>query len=121
MVLPAKSLNELGLKRKKCKICDKFFWTLDTKREICAEHDNYSFINNPIGKKLSYYEVWLDFSKFLEKRGYVPIKRYPVVARWRDDIDFVIASIADFQPWVTKGYIEPPDKKINSTTSLLKI
>ncbi|HID47189.1 MAG TPA: hypothetical protein EYP47_00545 [Methanococcaceae archaeon] len=32
------------------------------------------------------------------------IKRYPVTARrWRDEILLTIASIAVFQPWVTKG------------------
>ncbi|MEM2192646.1 MAG: alanine--tRNA ligase-related protein, partial [Candidatus Hadarchaeales archaeon] len=30
------------------------------------------------------------------------------VARWRDDIFLTIASIADFQPWVTSGLVPPP-------------
>ncbi len=109
---PVKTLQELGFVRKKCKICGRYFWTLDEKREICDDHKPYGFIKNPVGKKLSYIEVWKDFSKFLEKRGYVPIKRYPVVARWRDDLDFVIASIVDFQPYVVKGEVEPPAKKL---------
>ncbi|MBS3147207.1 alanine--tRNA ligase [Candidatus Woesearchaeota archaeon] len=43
-----------------------------------------------------------------KRLGYTPIKRYPVVARWRDDTDFVQASIYDFQPYVVSGEIKPP-------------
>jgi alanyl-tRNA synthetase len=109
---PKRSLESLGLFRKECKICHRYFWTFDKNREICGDHENYGFINNPVGKKLKYREVWESFSKYLNKRGYAIINRYPVVARWRDDIDFVIASIADFQPWVVEGYTEPPSKKL---------
>ncbi|MFP3256969.1 MAG: alanine--tRNA ligase-related protein [Candidatus Nanopusillus acidilobi] len=109
---PKRSLESLGLFRKKCKICGRYFWTSDKNREICGDHENYGFINNPVGKKLEYKEVWENFSKYLNKKGYAIINRYPVVARWRDDIDFVIASIADFQPWVVEGYTEPPSKKL---------
>ncbi|MDT7890653.1 MAG: alanine--tRNA ligase-related protein [Candidatus Nanopusillus sp.] len=109
---PKRALESLGLIRKKCRICGKYFWTYDKNREVCGDHENYGFINNPVGKKLSYREVWENFSKYLNKRGYAIINRYPVVARWRDDIDFVIASIADFQPWVVEGYTEPPSKKL---------
>jgi len=109
---PKKALESLDLTRKKCGICGKYFWTSDKNREVCGDHENYGFINNPVGKKLSYREVWENFSKYLNKRDYATINRYPVVARWRDDIDFVIASIADFQPWVVEGYAEPPSKKL---------
>ncbi len=109
---PDEKLKELGYRRKKCKICGRAFWSLDD-REICDDHDVYRFIGEKVAKKeLNYSEVWEDFSKFLENKGYLPIKRYPVVARWRDDLEFVIASIADFQPWVTKGIIDPPSKKL---------
>jgi len=109
---PKKSLESLGLFRKKCKICGRYFWNFDKNRDICGDHENYGFINNHVGKKLKYREVWESFSKYLNRRGYAIINRYPVVARWRDDIDFVIASIADFQPWVVEGYTEPPSKKL---------
>lgn len=36
------------------------------------------------------------------------IKRYPVVARWRDDVDFVQAGIYCFQPYCVTGELEPP-------------
>jgi alanyl-tRNA synthetase len=48
------------------------------------------------------------FLNFFKRRGHEILKRYPVVARWRDDIFLTIASIADFQPWVTSGQVPPP-------------
>jgi len=44
----------------------------------------------------------------MKKLGYTEIKRYPVVARWRDDQYWVGASIYDFQPHVVSGAVEPP-------------
>jgi alanyl-tRNA synthetase len=48
------------------------------------------------------------FLSFFEKNGHKRIKPYPVVARWRDDVFLVGASIYDFQPYVTEGLIPPP-------------
>ncbi len=109
---PVEAIQELGYVKKKCKICGRTFWTLDPDREVCGDHEPYGFIGKGVGEKLSYPEVWKSFSKFFERRGYLPIKRYPVVARWRDDLEFVIASIADFQPWVVEGIVDPPSKKL---------
>ena len=36
------------------------------------------------------------------------IKRYPVVARWRTDVDYVAAGIYCFQPYCVTGELEPP-------------
>jgi alanyl-tRNA synthetase len=36
------------------------------------------------------------------------IKRYPVVARWRADVDYVAAGIYCFQPYCVTGELEPP-------------
>ncbi|HLD97615.1 MAG TPA: alanine--tRNA ligase, partial [Candidatus Nanoarchaeia archaeon] len=58
--------------------------------------------------KLGYIEVWQEFSRHFSKLGYTPIRRYPVAARWRDDTDFVQASIYDFQPYVVSGEVDPP-------------
>ena len=34
-----------GFERKKCKLCGKYFWTLDKSRELCGdpEHEPYTF------------------------------------------------------------------------------
>ncbi len=37
-----------------------------------------------------------------------PIARYPVVARWRADVDYVAAGIFCFQPYCVTGELEPP-------------
>jgi alanyl-tRNA synthetase len=72
----------------------------------CAE---YSFIGNPlIKKKLNVDSMRSLFISFFEKRGHKKIERYPVVARWRNDVFLVNASIYDFQPHVTSGLVEPP-------------
>ncbi len=105
-------LKQEGFIRKKCKKCGTYFWTTNPDQEVCGDPScsgGYRFINDsPARNKLSYVEVWKRFSKFFEKRGYTPIKPYPVVARWRDDTDFVQASIYDFQPWVVSGEVDPP-------------
>jgi len=108
---PVKSLQDLGYKRRRCKICGRYFWSKKD-RDYCADHEPYSFIGKDISEKKSYPEIWEDIKDHFSSKGYLPIKRYPVVARWRDDLDFVIASIIVFQPWVTEGIIEPPSKKI---------
>ena len=48
------------------------------------------------------------FLGFFEQRGHTRLRRYPVVARWRNDVFFTQASIYDFQPWVTSGELPPP-------------
>ncbi|MCX8170178.1 MAG: alanine--tRNA ligase-related protein, partial [Candidatus Methanomethyliaceae archaeon] len=102
---------ENGFVRKECKICKRHFWTINPDREICGESpcSPYTFINDPPTKRS--YHIWEmreAFLSFFEKRGHTRIKRYPVVARWRDDIFFTIASIACFQPHVTSGEVPPP-------------
>jgi alanyl-tRNA synthetase len=49
-----------------------------------------------------------EYLKYFEKNGHKILNRYPVIARWRDDIYLTIASIADFQPHVTSGLVPPP-------------
>jgi len=104
-------LKAEGFSRKKCEKCGTFFWSTSNE-EICGNPScsgGYGFIGNtPAKKQLDYIGVWNEFSKLFKKFGYTPIKRYPVAARWRDDTDFVQASIYDFQPYVVSGEVEPP-------------
>ncbi len=100
-----------GFEQKRCSNCSRIFWTLDPNRSTCGDTpcDEYTFIGNPpTRRKYSLHQVNRAFLKFFEKQGHQVIKRYPVVARWRDDIFLTIASIADFQPWVTSGQVPPP-------------
>lgn len=108
---PVKSLMELGFKRGRCSKCGTYFWSQE-KRDVCGDAacvGGFSFIgNSPAKRKLLYTQVWDDFTKIHKKLGYTPISRYPVVARWRDDVYWVNAGIYDFQPYVVSGEVKPP-------------
>jgi alanyl-tRNA synthetase len=88
-----------GFERRICPNCGKGFWSIE-EREHCPDPEcgeEYGFIDNPIAKKLSYVEVWKKMEEFFVKNGHASIPRYPVLARWRNDIYYNIASIVDFQ------------------------
>jgi len=100
-----------GFERKKCSECGRIFWTLDPTRTTCGDTPcvEYGFIGDPpTRRRLTLPEMEKRFLRFFERRGHKVIKRYPVVARWRNDIFLTIASIANFQPWVTEGLVPPP-------------
>jgi alanyl-tRNA synthetase len=100
-----------GYRRKTCVHCGKIFWTIDPKRNTCGEIpcDPYSFIGNPpTSKKYSLQQMREEFLSFFEALDHKRVKRYPIVARWREDVYLVNASIYDFQPHVTSGKVPPP-------------
>ena len=95
-----KLFEEQGFVRKSCSKCGRFFWTLDSGRDMCPEDadDTYSFIGDPpTTKRFDYTEAWKQVEEFFVKNGHTSVSRYPVVCRWRDDLYFTIASIVDFQ------------------------
>ncbi len=99
-----------GFVRKQCKLCGRYFWTLDPGREVCGdpEHSGYTFVGSPVGKRRTYTATWVALAEFYARNGHTILPRYPVVARWRDDLYFTIASIAVFQPYVVRGEVDPP-------------
>jgi len=102
--------KENGYSRYKCKKCGAYFWSREP-RDTCGEAPcgEYEFLKEPVFKReYSVEEMRSAFINFFKKRGHTPIKRYPVVARWRDDVFLVNASIYDFQPHVTSGLAPPP-------------
>lgn len=102
--------KERDFRRKICKRCGSAFWTLRDD-EVCGDVPcvEYTFINNPVmNKEYNLQSMREKFLSFYEKRGHKRIKRYPVIARWRDDVLLVNASIYDFQPLVTSGQVPPP-------------
>ncbi len=113
-----------GFLRKKCEKCGKFFWTRDGARGTCGDPpcDPYTFIGSPIFKREhSLDEMREHYLSFFEGRGHTRIKRYPVVARWRDDIYLTIASIADFQPFVTSGQVPPPANPLTISQPCIRL
>lgn len=108
---PVKTLSELGFERKQCKKCGTFFWSA-VSSDVCGDpgcSGGFRFIgNSPAKSQLTYIDVWKKFSKTFKEFGYTPIGRYPVVSRWNPTMDFTIASIAAFQPYVVSGEVKPP-------------
>lgn len=103
--------SDNGFVRKKCTICQTYFWTLQPNLENCGDApcQPYSFLCNPPTKQtFTLSEMRESFLSFFEKNNHHRITPYPVIARWRDDLFVTIASIADFQPYVTEGVIPPP-------------
>ena len=95
-----KLFEEQGFVRKSCSKCGRFFWTLDSERNLCPDdgEDTYSFIGDPpSSKRFDYTQSWREVESFFVKNGHTSVSRYPVVCRWRDDLYFTIASIVDFQ------------------------
>jgi alanyl-tRNA synthetase len=105
-----KSLVERGFERRKCKSCDRAFWSIE-EREQCGDSSciGYQFIGStPVKKKLGYIDTWKAIEKYFTKNDHGYVKPYPTVARWRDDLYFTIASINDFQPYVVNGELDAP-------------
>ena len=97
--------------RKRCQICGSYFWTQDHGSVNCGDApcQDYTFIGkSPVNKSYSVAEIRRKFLKFFERNGHAIIEPYPVIARWRDDVFLVGASIFDFQPYVTDGILPPP-------------
>ena len=97
--------------RKQCECCKSYFWTQRPDERYCGDSPcvEYSFINKPPAKRpYSVHDMRELFLSFFEKNGHTRIRPYPIVARWRDDVFLVGASIYDFQPYVTEGMIPPP-------------
>ena len=103
--------KERGLDRKLCPHCGLHYWSVDPDSENCGDAPcvDYTFINNsPVKRKYTMSEMREKFLSFFEKHDHTRISPYPVVARWRNDLMVTIASIIDFQPYVTEGILPPP-------------
>ena len=103
--------QEEGYVRKLCPSCGNHYWTLDPDAESCGDAPcmDFTFIgNSPVNRPYTVAEMREKFLSFFEDRDHLRVSPYPVVARWRDDLMITIASIIDFQPYVTEGIIPPP-------------
>jgi alanyl-tRNA synthetase len=112
-----------GLTRRICKSCGSAFWTRDSSREICGDApcEPYTFIGNPVFNTHTLDSMREAYLSFFEKHGHTRVGRYPVVARWRDDIYLTIASIADFQPFVTGGIVPPPANPLTISQPCIRL
>ena len=112
---PTEIFSKIGFSRSKCEKCSKFFWAKDAKRTVCGDsmcEGKYSFIGNRLmgGKEITIADAWKSFEESFtsERIPCTSIKKYPVVARWRNDVDYVAAGIYCFQPFCVTGEMAPP-------------
>ncbi|MGZ7132478.1 MAG: alanine--tRNA ligase [Halobacteriota archaeon] len=92
-----------------CSSCGSRFWARG-EQNTCGDAPcaPYTFIGAPVLKRYELDGLREFYLSFFERRGHVRIPPYPVIARWREDVLLVNASIYDFQPLVTSGKIPPP-------------
>ncbi len=111
-----------GFHRSTCIVCGHAFWTLgDFDRCQEAPCRDYGFIGHPIlARPYDLHAMRETYLSFFERRGHTRIRRYPTVARWRNDVFFTQASIYDFQPWVTNGTIPPPANPLTISQPVLR-
>ncbi len=102
--------SEEGFVRRKCRVCGRYFWTLNPDLEVCGDSPctKYYFDRIRTTEALNVRESRNLFLKFFERKGHKIIPPRPVVARWREDLYLTIASIVVFQPHVTSGLSRPP-------------
>lgn len=108
--------------RKQCSKCGRHFWSLGD-WDTCGEPpcEEYTFIGrSPMNRSLSLHEMREEYLSFFESEGHKRVKRYPIVARWRDDVFFTQASIYDFQPWVINEVIEPPGNPLTISQTCVR-
>ncbi|MDF1557808.1 MAG: alanine--tRNA ligase [ANME-2 cluster archaeon] len=113
-----------GFERKTCSKCGSTYWTRDPDRQTCGDApcDHYSFIGAPVFKEqYNLSQMREKFLSFFEQRDHTRLDRYPVIARWRDDIYLTIASIADFQPFVTSGMVPPPANPLTISQPCIRL
>ncbi|MGB9176239.1 MAG: alanine--tRNA ligase [Methanoregula sp.] len=112
-----------GFTRRICKSCGSAFWTRDASRDICGDApcEPYNFIGSPVFTPHTLDSMREAYLSFFEKNGHTRVERYPVVARWRDDIYLTIASIADFQPFVTSGIVPPPANPLTISQPCIRL
>ncbi len=103
--------DEQGFTRRKCPSCRSDYWSNSPEHQTCGEVpcQPYTFIGNPpTRRKYTIPEMRIQFMDYFAEKGHTRIRPYPIVARWRNDVYLVGASIYDFQPYVTEGTMPPP-------------
>jgi alanyl-tRNA synthetase len=108
--------------KKECMKCGSQFWSRGYD-ETCGDAPcvPYSFISSPVLKKRSLDEMRDFYLAFFEHHGHKRIAPYPVIARWRQDVLLVNASIYDFQPLVTSGLVPPPANPLTISQPCIRL
>ncbi|MFQ5761755.1 MAG: glycine--tRNA ligase subunit alpha, partial [Candidatus Bathyarchaeia archaeon] len=119
-----KLFDEKGYVRRTCPQCNRAYWTLDPNSATCGDQPctPYGFLDNPpTNRRYTTTEIREMFLSFFEEHQHARIRKYPVLARWRDDVFFVGASVYNFQPWVTEGIIPPPANPLTISQPCIRL
>ncbi len=105
-----------------CKSCGSKFWAREA-QDTCGDApcNPYSFINAPVLHRRDLDSMREAYLAFFERHGHTRIAPYPVIARWRDDVLLVNASIYDFQPLVTSGKVPPPANPLTISQPCIRL
>ncbi len=107
-----KIFDEKGFIRKQCPKCKDYFWSINPDPDqICGDTlclGGYEFIDLKKKTDWDFHVTVKRWADYFVKKGHKRIEEYPVVARWRNDLYFTIASIGCFQPHVLNGNTLPP-------------
>ena len=110
--------------RLQCPACQGWYWGIRGTHARCGDTPcvEYSFIGAPkTPRRYDVGEMRERYLRFFEERGHTRIGRYPVIARWRDDVFLVNASIYDFQPHVTSGEVPPPANPLTISQPCIRL
>ncbi|MGQ9583447.1 MAG: alanine--tRNA ligase [Thermoplasmatota archaeon] len=122
--LALRFFKERGYERRECPSCGSVYWGAGGGTGRCGDTPcvEYSFIGSPRTRSpLDLASMRELFLSFFERRGHTRVGRYPIVARWRDDVFLVNASIYDFQPHVTSGEVPPPANPLTISQPCIRL
>ncbi|MCJ7639070.1 MAG: alanine--tRNA ligase [Euryarchaeota archaeon] len=107
---------------KSCSSCGSRFWARE-EQNTCGDAPcaPYTFIGAPVLNKYEPNDLREFYLSFFERRGHVRVFPYPVIARWREDVLLVNASIYDFQPLVTSGKVPPPANPLTISQPCIRL
>eukprot|EP00792_Barthelona_sp_PAP020_P008556 TRINITY_DN3227_c4_g1_i1.p1 TRINITY_DN3227_c4_g1~~TRINITY_DN3227_c4_g1_i1.p1 ORF type:complete len:1010 (-),score=343.58 TRINITY_DN3227_c4_g1_i1:34-3027(-) len=124
---PTDFLRSKGFIRCQCVECGHYFWKQpENVSDFCGDSNcvgSYTFIGEGAGighnklenpTKISFSDAWKIYMQAMEtfEHKSTAIDRYPVVARWRKDVDYVAAGIYCFQPQCVSGEIQAPENPL---------
>jgi len=116
--------RDRNYERMQCPSCGCYYWGIKGKHQRCGDTPcvEYSFIGAPKTRhRFDMASMRETYLSFFEKRGHTRVARYPVIARWRDDVFLVNASIYDFQPHVTSGQVPPPANPLTISQPCIRL
>jgi len=124
MSVNLKFFRDHNYERMQCPACFGWYWGIRGVHARCGDTPcvEYSFIGTPKTKeRFDVGSMRERYLSFFEKRGHTRVGRYPVIARWRDDVFLVNASIYDFQPHVTSGQVPPPANPLTISQPCIRL